>query len=53
LIQIVVNLPDNRTDLKKIKGVGKKTLENYGEDILAQVADYRQKRGIKINPSIA
>ncbi len=35
LIQIVVNLPDNRTDLKKIKGVGKKTLEKYGEDILA------------------
>jgi len=53
LIQIVVNLPDNRTDLKKIKGVGKKTLEKYGEDILALVAGYRQKHGIKINPNIA
>jgi superfamily II DNA helicase RecQ len=53
LIQIVVNLPDNRTDLKKIKGVGKKTLEKYGQDILAMVAGYRQKHGIKINPSIA
>ena len=40
LIQIVVNLPDNRTDLKKIKGVGKKTLKKYGEDILALVAGY-------------
>ncbi len=53
LIQIVVNLPDNRTDLKKIKGVGKKTLEKYGQDILAMVAGYRQKHGIKINPGIA
>jgi superfamily II DNA helicase RecQ len=46
LIQIAVNLPDNRMHLKKIKGVGKKTLENYGEDILALVADYRQKHGM-------
>ena len=46
LNQIVVNLPDNRTDLKKINGVGKKTLEKYGEDILALVAGYRQKHGI-------
>jgi hypothetical protein len=46
LIQIVVNLPDNRMDLKKIKGVGKKTLEKYGEDILALVAAYRRKHGI-------
>jgi len=44
LIQIAVNLPDNRTDLKKIKGVGKKTLKKYGEDILALVAGYRQKK---------
>jgi hypothetical protein len=50
LIQIVVNLPDNRTDLKKIKGVGKKTLEKYGKDILAEVAGYRKKHGIdKVN----
>ena len=53
LIQIVVNLPDNKTDLKKINGVGKKTLEKYGQDILAMVAGYRQKHGIKINPGIA
>ena len=47
LIQIVVNLPDNRTHLKKIKGVGKKTLEKYGDDILAMVAGYRKKHGIE------
>ena len=51
LIQIAVNLPDSITHLKKIKGVGKKTLENYGEDLLALVADYRQKHvidGVKL-----
>jgi superfamily II DNA helicase RecQ len=46
LIQIVVNLPDNRGHLKKINGVGKKTLEKYGDDILALVAGYRKKHGI-------
>ena len=43
LIQIVVNLPDSRTKLRKINGVGKKTVEKYGEDILTLVADYRKK----------
>jgi superfamily II DNA helicase RecQ len=46
LIQIVVKLPDSRTQLKKIKGVGKKTIEKYGEDILTLVADYRKKHKI-------
>jgi uncharacterized protein YpbB len=46
LIQIVVNLPGNRTDLKKIKGVGKKTLEKYGQYILALVAGYRKNHDI-------
>jgi len=46
LIQIVVNLPDNGRDLKKIKGVGKKTIEKYGEDLLALVTTYRKKHGI-------
>jgi hypothetical protein len=46
LIQIVVNLPGNRKDLKNINGVGKKTLEKYGNDILALVAGYRKKHGL-------
>ena len=46
LIQIVVNLPDSRTHLKNIKGVGKKTIEKYGNDILALVTGYRKKHGI-------
>jgi len=47
LIQIAVNLPDSKTHLEKIKGVGKKTLEKYGDDILALVAGYCKKHGIE------
>ena len=46
LIQIVVNLPDNRSALKQIKGVGKKTLEKYGDELLEIVSAYRKKHGI-------
>ncbi len=47
LVQIVVHLPATEGDLLKIKGVGKKTLENYGREILALVKAYREKHGIK------
>ncbi len=46
LIQIVVYLPDNVADLGKIKGVGKKTIEKYGDELVAQVLAYRKKQGI-------
>ncbi|MCG6881329.1 MAG: HRDC domain-containing protein, partial [Deltaproteobacteria bacterium] len=47
LIQIAISLPDNGMDLEKIKGVGKKTLEKYGEELLEMVMTYRKKHGIK------
>jgi len=47
LIQIVIFLPDNTADLKKINGVGKKTIEKYGEELVAHVVAYRKKHGIK------
>ncbi|MCD4742778.1 MAG: HRDC domain-containing protein, partial [Desulfobacteraceae bacterium] len=47
LIQIVVCLPDNTKDLKKIKGVGKKIIENYGEELVDMVVNYREKHGIE------
>lgn len=47
LIQIAVHLPGNRADLKKIKGVGEKILEKYGEELLAMVADHVQTKGGK------
>ena len=46
LIQIAVNLPGTRTDLKKIKGVGSKTIEKYGRDLLELISAYREKHDI-------
>ena len=46
LIQIVVGLPDNTADLRKISGVGKKTIEKYGEELVQLVSAYREKHGI-------
>ena len=46
LIHIVVSLPDTTGDLEKIKGVGPKTLANYGGDIVAMVVAYKKKHDI-------
>jgi hypothetical protein len=46
LIQIAVGLPDTITELKKIKGLGKKSIQKYGEEIVSLVAAYRKKYGI-------
>jgi len=48
LIQIVVFLPETKKDLLKIPGVGKKTIENYGKEIVKHVRAYRKKKGIKV-----
>ncbi len=47
LLQIVVCLPDNTADLKEINGVGKKTIEKYGEELEKLVLAYREKHGIE------
>jgi len=47
LIQIAVCLPDNTADLRKINGVGKKTIEKYGEELVKLVLAYREKHGIE------
>jgi hypothetical protein len=47
LIQIAVRLPDNTRDFKKISGIGDKTIEKYGEDLVNLVVAYRTKHGIK------
>ena len=46
LIQIVVNLPDTLKELMKIKGIGKKLSERYGEELVAMISEYRQKYDI-------
>ncbi len=47
LIQIVVCLPESLKELQVISGVGKKTIENYGEEIVAHVRAYRREKGIE------
>ncbi len=46
LIQIVVNLPNTINALMKIKGIGKKLTEKYGQELVAMVSDYREKNNI-------
>lgn len=46
LIQIAVNLPDNLTVLQQIHGIGARTAEKYGEELVALVSAYRKKYGI-------
>ena len=40
LIRISISLPDNPADLKRIKGMGQKTFEKYGDELLAMVRAY-------------
>ena len=46
-VQIAVTLPKTRTDLKKIRGVGEKTIARFGQELLDMVAAYRRKLGIE------
>ena len=46
LVQIVIYLPENKKELKKIKGVGKVIIGKYGQDILDMVLDYRKQHNI-------
>lgn len=46
LIQIAVNLPDNPADLRRIKGIGARTLEKYGKELVDIVSAYRRKLDI-------
>jgi hypothetical protein len=46
LVQIAVHLPENLGELKKIKGIGSRTAEKYGDALVALVGDFRQAQGI-------
>ena len=47
MIQIAVNLPDTLQALQQIKGIGKRLMERYGDELVALVADYRQEHHIQ------
>ena len=37
-----MNLPNTLRNLQKIKGVGRKTIDKYGKDLLEMVLAYRE-----------
>jgi len=47
IIQISVILPQNENELMKIKGIGPKTNEKYGKELLEIVNNYRKKNKIE------
>jgi len=47
LVQLAVALPEDEFALAKLKGVGPKTREKYGEVLLAIVNTYREEKGIE------
>jgi len=46
MMEIAETLPQSTADLKQIKGIGKKKLDDYGKDILDIVADFVEANGI-------
>ncbi len=46
LRQIANTLPDNKEALRALDGLGKRTVERYGEEILALVAEHCRQNGI-------
>lgn len=49
LLGVVNSLPQNSTQLKRIKGVGDKTVSQFGDEILALVADYCLEKKIIVS----
>ncbi len=47
MIQIVVLLPDTKKSLLKVKGIGKRLAERYGESLIHIVADYCHKHKLE------
>ena len=47
LVQIAVRLPDSLSALKKIKGIGTRLAQRYGDELTNMVVDYRRNHGIE------
>jgi uncharacterized protein YpbB len=46
LVQIAVHLPESLSALKRIRGIGKRLAEKYGDELVAMVADYLRKHSM-------
>ena len=47
LIQLAIHLPRTTAELKTIRGVGKRTVQKYGENLLALITAYRDHHKIR------
>lgn len=47
MIEISNRLPRNKFELKKVPGVGKVTIRNYGDDIIQMVEEYIETKNLK------
>ncbi|WP_028580720.1 helix-turn-helix domain-containing protein [Desulfogranum japonicum] len=47
LVQVAIFLPGNEQELKRIKGIGKRLCERYGQELLSMVAEYRKSHDIQ------
>lgn len=45
-VQLAVTLPDNIESLKKVKGIGPRKLEQYGDDLVSIIQKYRRENDI-------
>ncbi len=50
LLEIVQNLPATKAELKAIKGMGGTKMQQFGQEILKMVLDYRKKQGLMVPP---
>lgn len=48
LKEIAVNLPENREELKKVKGCGEKKVELYGDEVIDAILKYMSEKGIPL-----
>jgi hypothetical protein len=50
MIELVTSLPATKSELKEIKGIGKKKLKQFGDEILEIIAAYRIENKIEKKP---
>lgn len=48
MLEIAQKLPATATELKAVKGMGGKKMEQFGQDILALILGFRQEKGMDI-----
>jgi len=51
LVALVVFLPVTESQLKSIKGIGKRTFEKYGQELINMISEYCAKNNVESNQS--